>query len=113
MIKILIDCFGGDHSPEANVDGALAALAQLPDLHLIMTGDEVTLQNYLKGKTYDTSRLEIVHAPEVIGCDERPIDVIRLKKESSMIKAVRMLRDRDDINAMVSTGSTGASLPPP
>lgn len=108
MIKILIDCFGGDHSPEANVDGALAAMAKLPDLHLILTGDETTLQNYLKGKTYDASRLEIVHAPEVIGCDERPIDVIRLKKESSMIKAVRMLRDCDDINAMVSTGSTGA-----
>ena len=102
MIKILIDCFGGDHSPEANVDGALAAMAQLPDLHLILTGDETTLQNCLKGKSYDASRLEIVHAPEVIGCEERPIDVIRLKKESSMIKAVRMLRDRDDINAMVS-----------
>ena len=108
MIKILIDCFGGDHSPEANVDGALAALAKLSDLHLILTGDEATLQNCLKGKTYDASRLEIVHAPEVIGCEERPIDVIRLKKESSMIKAVRMLRDQDDINAMVSIGSTGA-----
>ena len=108
MIKIIIDCFGGDHSPEANVDGALAAMAQLPDLHLILTGDETTLQNCLKGKSYDASRLEIVHAPEVIGCEERPIDVIRLKKESSMIKAVRMLRDQDDINAMVSIGSTGA-----
>ena len=82
MIKILIDCFGGDHSPEANVDGALAAMAKQPDLHLILTGDETILQNYLKDKTYDASRLEIVHAPEVIGCEERPIDVIRLKKES-------------------------------
>ena len=78
MIKIIIDCFGGDHSPEANVDGALAALAKMSDLYLILTGDEATLQNYLKTKTYDTARLEIVHAPEVIGCDERPIDVIRL-----------------------------------
>ena len=108
MIKILIDCFGGDHSPEANVDGALAALAKMPTLHLILTGDEAILHDYLKDKTYDASRLEIVHAPEVIGCEERPIDVIRLKKESSMIKAVRMLRDRDDIAAMVSIGSTGA-----
>ena len=108
MIKILIDCFGGDHSPEANVDGALAAMTNYPDLYLILTGDETILQNCLKNKTYDASRLEIVHAPEVIGCEERPIDAIRLKRESSMIKAVRLLRDRDDINAMVSTGSTGA-----
>ena len=103
MIKIIIDCFGGDHSPQANIDGALAALAKMPDLYLIFTGDENVIGEYLKGKTYDASRVEVVHAPEVIGCDERPIDVIRLKKESSMIKAVRMLRDRDDINAMVTT----------
>ena len=108
MIKIIIDCFGGDHSPQANIDGALAALAKNSDLYLIFTGDESVIREYLNGKEYDPERVEIIHAPEVIGCDERPIDVIRLKKESSMIKAVRMLRDRDDINAMVSTGSTGA-----
>ena len=108
MIKIIIDCYGGDHSPQANIDGALSALAKTSDLYLIFTGDENAIKEYLNGKTYDQGRVEVVHAPEVIGCDERPIDVIRLKKESSMIKAVRMLRDRDDINAMVSTGSTGA-----
>ena len=67
MIKILIDCFGGDHSPEANVDGALAAMVNNPDLYLILTGDATTLHNCLKTKTYDTQRLEIIHAPEVIG----------------------------------------------
>ena len=108
MIRIVIDCFGGDHSPEANIDGALMALAKMPDLCLILTGDESVIGKHLEGKTYDKGRVEVVHAPEVIGCDERPIDVIRLKRESSMIKAVRLLRDRDDVNAMVSTGSTGA-----
>ena len=47
-------------------------------------------------------------APEVIGCDEKPTDVVRLKRNSSMMKGIIMLRDRDDIAAMVSTGSTGA-----
>ena len=108
MIKIIIDCFGGDHSPQANIDGALNALEKMLDLYLIFTGNEKTINDYLAGKTFDANRVEVIHAPEVIGCDERPIDVIRLKKESSMIKAVRMLRDCDDINAMVSTGSTGA-----
>ena len=108
MMKILLDCFGGDHSPEANVEGGLRALEAFPDLHLILTGDEATLKACLDGKTYDAARLEIVHAPEVIGCDERPIDAVRIKKESSMIKAIRLLRDRDDIAALVSVGSTGA-----
>lgn len=108
MIKIVVDCFGGDHSPQANVDGSLAALAANPNLHLILTGDEKALQTALAGKEYDSSRLEIVDAPEVIGCDERPTDAIRFKKESSMVKAVRLLRDSDDIAGMVSVGSTGA-----
>ncbi len=108
MIKILIDCFGGDHSPQAPVEGALAALQKNPELHVILTGDEALLKAELAGKEYDASRLDIVHAPEVIGCDEKPTDVIRLKRNSSMMKAIILLRDEDDIAAMVSTGSTGA-----
>ena len=108
MVKIIVDCFGGDHSPEANIDGALAALAANSDLQLILTGDEQTLRSKLEGREYDASRLEIVHAPQVIGCDEKPTDVVRLKRDSSMMKAIMMLRDRDDIAGMVSTGSTGA-----
>ena len=108
MIKIIVDCFGGDHCPEAPVEGALAALAKNPDLHLILTGDEAILRKTLEGKAYDASRLEIVDAPEVIGCDEKPTDVVRLKRNSSMMKGIILLRDRDDIAALVSTGSTGA-----
>ena len=108
MIKIIVDCFGGDHCPEAPVQGALAALSANPELYVILTGDEEILRQQLSGKDYDAARLEIVHAPQVIGCDEKPTDVIRLKRESSMMKGIMMLRDRDDIAALVSTGSTGA-----
>ena len=108
MIKILVDCFGGDHCPQAPVAGALSALAKNPDLHVLLTGDESLLRAELAGKAYDASRLEIIHAPEIIGCDEKPTDVIRLKRNSSMMKAIILLRDRDDIAALVSVGSTGA-----
>lgn len=108
MIKILIDCFGGDHCPQAPVEGALAALRKNPDLYVMLCGDQGIIGGELEGKSYDTSRVEIVHAPEVIGCDEKPTDVVRLKRNSSMMKAIILLRDRDDIAAMVSTGSTGA-----
>ena len=108
MIKIIVDCFGGDHCPQAPIEGALKAMATYPDLYILLTGDEAILQKELEGKTYDQSRLEIVHAPEVIGCDEKPTDVVRLKRNSSMMKGIILLRDRDDIAALVSTGSTGA-----
>lgn len=107
-MKLIVDCFGGDHSPSANVDGSLSALAEFPDLHLLLTGDENLLKQELDGKKYDASRIEIIHAPEIVGCDEKPTDVIRLKKESSMMKAIRLVREHDDISGMVSTGSTGA-----
>ena len=108
MVKIVLDCFGGDHCPQACVDGALAALCEMPALSLILTGDAQVLRQALEGRSYDASRLEIVHAPEVIGCDEKPTDAIRLKRNSSMIRAIRILRDEDGVDGMVSTGSTGA-----
>lgn len=106
MIKIILDCFGGDHSPEANVEGAVAALSRFPDLHLILTGDKSRIENCLAGR--HAGRVDIVDAPQVIGCDEKPTDAIRLKRDSSMMKAIFMLRDSDDIAGMVSVGSTGA-----
>ncbi len=108
MIRIAVDCFGGDRSPEANVDGALLALASMSDLQVILTGDEEKIKTCLEGKKYDSTRLEIVHAPEVIGTDEKPTDAIRLKKDSSMMKAVRLMLQDDSVAGIVSTGSTGA-----
>ncbi|MBQ8907006.1 MAG: phosphate acyltransferase PlsX [Clostridia bacterium] len=108
MIKIAVDCFGGDHSPDANIDGALLALAAFPDLSVILSGDEDKIKAHLATKKYDEKRLSILHAPEVIGCDEKPTDAIRLKKESSMMKAVRLLREDETVSGIVSTGSTGA-----
>lgn len=108
MIKVIVDCFGGDHSPQAQVDGSIAALAKNPELYIILSGDKEILEKELVGRTYDASRLEIMHAPQIIGCDEKPTDVVRLKRDSSMMKGIIALRDRDDIAAMVSCGSTGA-----
>ena len=89
MVKIILDCFGGDHSPDANVDGAVRALSELTDLHLILTGDEAILKEKLAGKDFDASRVTIVHAPDVIDTSMKPTDAIRLQKESSMMKAVK------------------------
>ena len=108
MIKIIVDCFGGDHSPEANIDGAIAALQRFEDLSIILTGDEAILKAKLAERSYPADRIEIVHAPEVIGCEDKPTDAIRLKRNSSMMKGIMMLRDDDSIAGLVSAGSTGA-----
>ena len=108
MIKIVLDCFGGDKSPDANIAGAAVALRKFDDLYLILTGDEKIIAEKLVDFEYDKSRLEIIHAPEVIDPGEKPSDAIRLKRESSMMRAVKLLRDDPSVSGMVSTGSTGA-----
>ena len=109
-MKIIIDCFGGDKSPAANIEGALAALNEHSDLSLVFTGDEALIKAELSSREYDADRISIVHAPEVITGEDKPTDAIRLKKESSMIKAISLLRTEKDIDAMVTTGATGALI---
>ena len=109
-MKIIVDCFGGDKSPAANVEGAILALREHDDLTLVLTGDESKIQAQLDRLGYTGDRIEIVHAPEVITGEDKPTDAIRLKKESSMIKAISMLRTEKDIAALVSTGATGSLI---
>ena len=109
-MKIVIDCFGGDKSPSANVQGAIKALKKYDDLTLILTGDEGQIKAELDRCGYTGDKIEIVHAPEVITGDDKPVDAIRLKKESSMVKAIKMLREDSEIKAVVSTGATGALI---
>lgn len=108
MIKIIVDCFGGDKSPKANIEGAIRALNTFSDLHIIFTGDEEIIKKELESYIYNKDRITIVHAPEVISCDEKPTDAVRYKKESSLVKGIRLLREEDDISALISAGSSGA-----
>ena len=109
-MKLVIDCFGGDKSPGANVEGAVIALKSHEDLSLVLTGDEEKIKAELEKFKYTGDRIEIVHAPDVITGEDKPTDAIRLKKESSMIKAIRLLRDDDGIDGVVSTGATGSLI---
>lgn len=111
MFKIVLDCFGGDYSPKANIRGALAALNKDFSFSLILVGDEKILTvelNSYKEYTQYSDRIEIVDAPDVIYCDETPTDAIKTKPNSSLVRSLSVLKERGD--AMVSLGSTGALL---
>ena len=109
-MKLIIDCFGGDHSPAANVEGAALALNEHEDLSLVLTGDENIIRAELSRLGCSGDRIEIVHAPEIITGEDKPTDAIRLKKESSMMKAISLLRTEKEIAGMVSTGATGSLI---
>lgn len=107
MIKIAIDCLGGDKSPDANVLGSVIALNKFPDLKLTLFGDENVIKEKLSGQDCPKDRLEIVHAPQTVDGNDKPIDAVRMKKDSSMISAVRALREDNELSALVSSGATG------
>lgn len=107
MVKIALDCLGGDKSPNANIDGAIAAVESNPDLELVLFGDEKVIGDRLKERAYNGERISVVHAPISVDGNDKPIDAIRLKKDSSMITAIRTLREDPEIRAVVSSGATG------
>lgn len=110
MIKIIVDTLGGDRSPQANIEGAVTALNHIEDLKVILVGRELDIKKELEGKTYDASRLEILDAQDEITCNDKPTEAIRQKKESSMYKAIELLRTDETCGGLVTTGSTGALL---
>lgn len=109
MIKIAIDAMGGDFAPKEQVKGTAEALKNDKELFAVLCGDEEILKKELSAYTYDSSRVEIVHAPEVITNDEIPTKAVRTKKDSSTVTAFRLLKE-GKADAVVSSGATGAVL---
>jgi glycerol-3-phosphate acyltransferase PlsX len=100
----------GDHGYGVAVDASLRALAEHPDLKLILVGDEALLRKALRQHHYaDDGRLEIQPASEVIAMDEAPSKALRNKKDSSMRVAINLVKDKR-AQAAVSAGNTGALM---
>lgn len=109
-MKIIIDAYGGDYSPDEMIKGAITAVNSIDDVEIIITGDNSQISSKLTEFGYTGNKIEVVHAPESISCDESPTMAIRKKTESSLVKGLNLLKERDDIVAMISAGSTGAVL---
>ena len=108
-MRIAVDAFGGDNAPAAVVEGCIDALKKYPDMSVTLCGDEERIKAELGKYQYDVARVDILHAPEIISCDEQPTFAIRKKKDSSLVKAMELVRDKK-ADCVVSAGSTGAVL---
>lgn len=108
-MKFAVDVFGGDNAPHAIIEGCAMALKQYDDFSLILTGDEAVIRQELAKHEIHETRIEILHAPEIITLDEQPVLAIKRKKNSSMVKALELVRDKK-AECFVSAGSTGAML---
>ena len=109
-MKIIVDAFGGDYSPRETVLGAIDAVNAKDGLQVVLVGDEKQINNVLEGEKYDASRVEILHAPDVITNEDVPTTAIKTKKDSSLVKGLELLASDDEAAGFVSSGSTGAVL---
>ena len=106
--KTVIDAMGGDLGPSVVIPGAIEAARQT-GAKIILVGNEAILDGELTKLAPSGVDLEIVHAPEVAGMDEKPSDILRRKKNASIQVACRLVRD-GAANGVVSAGHSGASV---
>lgn len=109
-VKIVIDTEGSDKGAEMMVGGAVKALEKHPELSLVLVGNSEIIEKTLKERGADLSRVEIIHASEVITNYDSPAAALFTKTDSSLVKSLSALSEREDIFGMLNAGSTGALI---
>ena len=109
LVKVAVDAMGGDNAPGEIVKGAVDAVNERNDLKVFLVGKSEKMNEELSKYQYKNEQIEVVNAEEEISCDESPVEAIRKKKDSSMVVALKMVKDKT-ADAFVSAGSSGAIL---
>jgi len=109
-VRIALDVMGTDEAPASEIAGALDALEDQDHLTVVLVGDEEQIEAALSGHSGDfEGRVEVVHAPEVIGPGDSPASAVRRRPDSSIVRGVRLQKE-GEVDAFVSAGSTGAVM---
>jgi glycerol-3-phosphate acyltransferase PlsX len=109
-LTIALDAMGGDHGPSVVIPAALRVLREVPQLVIILVGDQEALMAELAvHKAQPGPRLKIVHASQKVEMDDKPSLALRNKKDSSMRVAINLVKS-GDAQACVSAGNTGALM---
>ena len=108
-VRVALDAMGGDYAPVETVKGAVDAVKEYPQIKVILVGivDEINAE--LEKYDYPKDRIETCPATEIIDMGEVPTLAIKEKKNSSLVVAMKLVRD-GEADAIVSAGSTGAIL---
>ncbi|MFQ5490414.1 MAG: phosphate acyltransferase PlsX [Phycisphaerae bacterium] len=107
MQKIAVDAMGGDFAPESPLRGAVQSLQQSEDFVLVLYGNQGVIEKHLASMDFDRGRVQIVHASESIGMGDSPVEALKRKKDSSIIKMV-VAAAHGEVDAVISAGNTGA-----
>lgn len=108
-MKLVIDAFGGDYSPDEIIEGAVLSIKKYEDLNIILTGDLNKIENYFSVHNLSRERIEIIDAPNVIDAEEAPTTAIK-REGTSLGEAFNILKKDEEVDALISCGNTGAIL---
>lgn len=106
---ILVDAMGGDKAPGEIVKGCIDAINESEGYDIVLIGDVDKLNELLKGKKFDARRLQLHHTTEVISNNDSPTKAIKLKKDSSMVVGLKLLKEKFG-DVFLSAGNSGALL---
>ena len=107
-MRIAIDAMGGDEGPKTTVKASIDAIEEL-DVTMVIVGKEDIINKELSKYKYNSEKIQVINAAEIISNEEEPAMAIRKKKESSMVIGLNMLKEKK-VDAFLSAGSTGALL---
>src|SRR5690349_2905814 len=109
-MRVALDAMGGDFAPGPIVAGACEAVADLPDLTVVLVGDQARIEAELaKVPAAPRDRLPIVHASQVIGMEDKPVEALRKKRDNSISRSWGLMA-HGEVKAVVSAGHTGAMV---
>src|SRR5437764_15422407 len=83
-MRIALDAMGGDFAPDPNVDGAIAAVTENPNLHVVLVGDPAVVEHKLATSGYSGKNISVLASEGVAGMDEKPIEALLNKPRCSI-----------------------------
>jgi glycerol-3-phosphate acyltransferase PlsX len=108
-MRVALDAMGGDYAPAVNIEGAIETVNDTEGINIILVGDESSIKKELDSKKYPTNRISIKHTSQVVGMDESPAIAIRKKRDSSISRAIELVKN-GEADAFVSAGHSGAIM---
>jgi glycerol-3-phosphate acyltransferase PlsX len=108
-MRIALDAMGGDFAPAVTIEGAIETVNESEDIEIALVGDEPSIKRELSGKRYPPTRLQIRHASQIVGMNEPALAAIRKKKDSSIRRAIELVKS-GEADAVVSAGHSGVAM---
>ncbi|MGZ4822564.1 MAG: phosphate acyltransferase PlsX [Terriglobales bacterium] len=106
---IAVDAMGSDRAPKPEVEGAILA-ARHYNVHVLLVGPEDQVRAELRHhSSAPFEQLQIVHASEVIGMQEKAAQAVRTKRDSTLRVGLRLVRD-GKAAGFITAGNTGAAM---